>query len=76
VNSGPGRTSVEVTGDSNVHLSLLYSITGAGMAKIYWDRQANDISNSDTDPSLAWTIYFAIEQPTPSGRSARDPLAM
>jgi len=66
VNGGPGRTSVEVTDNANAHLSLLYPTTGVGMAKIYWDRPASDSSDSNSDPSLAQTISFTIEQPTPS----------
>jgi hypothetical protein len=66
VNGGPGRTSVEVTDNSNAHLALVYPDTGVGMAKIYWDRPASDSSDSNSDPSLAQTISFTIEQPTPS----------
>jgi hypothetical protein len=66
VKSGPGRTSVDVKDNSNVHVALLYPTTGVGMAKIYWDRPANDNSDSTSDPSLARTIYFAVEQPTPT----------
>jgi hypothetical protein len=66
VNGGPGRTSVEVTDNSNAHLALVYPTTGVGMAKIYWDRPASDNSDSENDPSLAQTISFTIEQPTPS----------
>jgi hypothetical protein len=65
VSDGPGRTSVEVKDNSNVHLSLVYPTTGVGVAKIYWDRPANDTSDSNSDPSLAQTISFVIEQPTP-----------
>jgi hypothetical protein len=61
VNGGPGRTSVEVTDNSNAHLALVYPATGVGMAKVYWDRPANDTSDSDSDPSLAQTISFVIE---------------
>jgi hypothetical protein len=75
VKSGPGRTSVEVKDNSNVHLSLLYPTTGLGMAKVYWDRPANDSSDSSTDPSLAQTIYFAIEQPTPTPNTKATPAA-
>ena len=66
VTRGAGKTDVEVKDNSNVHLSLSYPSTGVGMAKIYWDRPANDNSDSSTDPSLAQTIYFAVEQPTPT----------
>jgi len=61
VNGGPRRTSVEVTDNSNVHLALVYPTTGVGMAKIYWDRPANDKNDGDSDPSLARTISFVIE---------------
>ena len=61
VNGGPGRTSVEVTDNSNVHLALVYPTTGVGMAKIYWDRPPNDKNDSDSDPSLARTTSFVIE---------------
>jgi hypothetical protein len=61
VNGGPGRTSVEATDNSNVHLALVYPATGVGMAKIYLDRPASDNSDSDNDPSLAQTISFVIE---------------
>ncbi len=61
VNGGPGSTSVEVTDNSNAHLALVYPATGVGMAKVYWDRPANDTSDSDNDPSLAQTISFVVE---------------
>jgi hypothetical protein len=72
VNGGPGRDSVEVTENSNVHLALLYTSTGVGMAKIYWDRPASDTSDSNSDPSLAQTISFTIERPTPSAAGAKS----
>jgi hypothetical protein len=66
VKAGPGRTSVLVKDNSNVHLALQYPTAGLGMAKIYWDRPDNDTSDSANDPHLAQTIYFAVEQPTPT----------
>jgi hypothetical protein len=66
VSRGPGKTDVVVKDNSPVLLSLIYPSTGVGMAKLYWDRPASDTSNSNSDPSLAQTIYFAIEQPTPT----------
>jgi hypothetical protein len=61
VNGGPGRTSLEVTDNSNAHLALVYPTRGVGMAKIYWDRPANDKNDGASDPSLARTISFIIE---------------
>jgi hypothetical protein len=73
VKRGPGKTDVLVKDNSNVHLALQYPTTGVGMAKVYWDRPANDTSNSSSDPSLAQTIYFAIEQPTPTPSAKGTP---
>jgi hypothetical protein len=75
VTRGPGKTDVSVKDNSNVHLSLQYPSTGVGMAKVYWDRPAGDTSNSSSDPSLAQTIYFAIEQPTPTPSTKGTPVA-
>jgi hypothetical protein len=36
------------------------------MARVYWDRPASDRNGGASDPSLAQTIYFAVEQPTPT----------
>jgi hypothetical protein len=73
VKSGLGKTSVVVKDNSNVHLALVYPTTGVGMAKIYWDRPANDTSDSNSDPSLAQIIYFAVEQPTPTPSTKGTP---
>ena len=75
VSRGPGKTDVEVKDNSNVHLALQYPTTGVGMAKIYWDRPANDKGDSASDPSLAQTIYFAVEQPTPTPNTKATPVA-
>ena len=75
VTRGPGKTDVVVKDNSNVHLALVYPTTGVGMAKIYWDRPANDKSDSSSDPSLAQTIYFAVEQPTPTPNTKATPAA-
>jgi len=66
VTGGEGRTSKLIKDNSNVQFGLVYPVAGVGMAKVYWDRPANDTSDSATDPSLAQTIYFAVEQPTPT----------
>jgi hypothetical protein len=84
VTGGEGRTSKVskvskvikvIKDDSNVQFGLVYPVAGVGMAKVYWDRPANDTSDSVTDPSLAQIIYFAVEQPTPtpSTKGAKTP---
>jgi hypothetical protein len=66
VTRGPGKTDVLVSDNSNVHFAMLNSTAGAGMAQIYWNRPANDTSDSGSDSSLAQTLLFTIEQPTPT----------
>jgi hypothetical protein len=75
VTGGEGRTSKVIKDNSNVQFGLVYPVAGVGMAKVYWDRPANDTSDSATDPSLAQIIYFAVEQPTPtpSTKGAKTP---
>ncbi len=58
-------TSVSVTGDRQVFFSLVYPQPGLGMVKVYFDKPANDKGDDPKDPSLAATIYFAVEMPTP-----------
>jgi hypothetical protein len=60
--SGPRRTSAEVKDNSSIHFAVVCSTAGIGMAKIYWDRPANDTNDTDTDPSLAQTITFTVER--------------
>jgi hypothetical protein len=73
VKGGEGRTSKLIKDNSNVQFGLFYPVAGVGMAKVYWDRPANDTSDSATDPSLAQTIYFAVEQPTPTPSTKGTP---
>lgn len=55
-----------VTEESNTYFGLIYPTAGVGMAKIYWDKPANDPGNDPKDPHLAQTIYFAIQAPAPT----------
>jgi hypothetical protein len=75
VTRGDGRTSKTVSDNSNVQFGLVYPVAGLGMAKIYWDRPDNDTGNQASDPRLAQTIYFAIEQPTPTPNTKATPVA-
>jgi hypothetical protein len=45
---------------------LAYPQAGLGMVKVYWDRPAGEINDTPDDPHLAQTLYFAVEQPTPT----------
>lgn len=47
----------------NVYFSLVYPQPGVGSARLYWDRPANDTSDSTTDPALAQTISFGVYLP-------------
>lgn len=67
------NSAVTVTKDSRVRFSLNIPTPGLGMAKIYYDRPANDVGDSPTDPSLAQTIYFAVEAPTPTANPNTTP---
>jgi hypothetical protein len=62
----PAQTSRQVTKDSNAYFALTYPTPGVGMAKIYWDKPANDKGDDPNDPALAQTVYFAVEVPVPT----------
>ncbi|HEX3271620.1 MAG TPA: zinc ribbon domain-containing protein [Ktedonobacterales bacterium] len=70
---GKDRTYQPVTADINVHFGCPYPSAGVGMARIYWDRPDNDTSDQAHDPRLAQTIYFAVEQPTPTPSTKGTP---
>lgn len=53
---------------------LAYPQAGVGMVKIYWDRPGGDTSDKADDPHLAQTLYFAIEQPTPTPSTKGTPV--
>lgn len=55
-----------VVKDVNAYFALQYPQPGLGMAKIYWDRPANDSGDGSTNQYLAQTIYFAIQPPAPT----------
>jgi len=67
--------SKQVIQDSNAYFGLQYPQPGVGVAKLYWDRPAND--TSDGSQYLAWTIAFAVQPPvptvTPTPKSATTP---
>lgn len=67
------NSSVTVTKDSRVRFLLNIPTPGLGMAKIYYNRPATDVGDSPTDPSLAATIYFAVEEPTPTANPNSTP---
>src|SRR5262249_32904025 len=58
-------TTKTIKEDELIDFALLYPTPGKGMAKVYFDRSANDKGDDPNDPSLAATIYFAVESPTP-----------
>lgn len=63
----PGaQLSETISNDSQIYFALTYPSPGVGMAKVYWDKPADDNGNSPTDPALAATIYFFI-QPAQNG---------
>lgn len=49
--------------NQNVAFSLPYPQPGVGMARIYWDRPANDTNTGPNDPALAATIVFGVYEP-------------
>jgi hypothetical protein len=49
--------------DHSVAFNLPYPQAGVGMARIYWDRPANDTDTSADDPTLVSTIVFGIFMP-------------
>ncbi len=61
LNTGTSYT-VQPTKATNYHAicSLPYNQIGVGMVRVYWNRPANDTSESPTDPYLAQTIKFAV----------------
>jgi hypothetical protein len=70
---GKDKTYQSITSDHNVHFGVVYPAAGVGMARIYWDRPDNDTSDQAHDPRLAQTIYFAVEQPTPTPSTKGTP---
>jgi hypothetical protein len=73
VKRGDLYTSKQVTSNTNVRFRCVYPATGVGMARVYWDRPDNDTSDQAHDPRLAQTIYFAVEQPTPTPSTKGTP---
>ena len=61
-----GQTSLTINTDKKIVFGLQYPMTGLGMAKLFIDRPPNDKGTDPADPTLADTIYFAVEMPTPA----------
>ncbi len=64
--TGTGQTSLTINTDKRIVFGLQYPMTGLGMAKLFIDRPPNDKGTDPADPTLADTIYFAVEMPTPA----------
>jgi hypothetical protein len=75
VTRGKDRTLQFVTADTNIQFGCPYPQAGLGMARIYWDRPDNDTSDQAHDPRLAQTIYFALQQSTPTPNTNATPVA-
>lgn len=60
------QTGTTIDGDKRVVFALQYPSPGLGAAKIYIDRPATDKTDDPKDPTLAGTIFFAVEMPTPA----------
>lgn len=68
------------TADNNTAGGPVFIITyeqpGVGMARLFWDRPANDTSPGPNDPTLAATISFGIYMPaTPTPVPTNTPKA-
>lgn len=76
---GPSaQTSKTIDGDKSVIFGLQFPTPGLGKAEIYIDRPANDTGDDPKNPTLADTIFFAVEMPTPAptvGTSTTTPNA-
>ena len=75
--SGPGHTETQLkTNEAGACFTIQYPMSGTGMAKLYWDRPANDPDNGPKDQALMATIYFAVTPPnygTPTPAPTKTP---
>jgi hypothetical protein len=61
--------------NQNVAFYIPYPQPAVGMARVYWNRPANDTNTGPTDPTLAATIVFGIYEPATPTTAPKPPTA-